>query len=112
MIGVCILVTQLEELELMQIALHKKEEVGEGGMEEGKSENLYLCQVLSKQPGSLYDTQETRPIQGLGCGIHRLRSTFIVTVAVRAVGWCCEPAPLQYIEALVLRTIVYILLSS
>lgn len=85
MIGVCILVTQLEELELMQIALHKKEEVGEGGMEEGKSENLYLCQVLSKQPGSLYDTQETRPIQGLGCGIHRLRSTFIVTVAVRAV---------------------------
>lgn len=56
MIGVCILVTQLEELELMQIALHKKEEVGNGGTEEGKSENLYLCQVLSKQPGSLYDT--------------------------------------------------------
>ena len=56
MIGVCILVTQLEELELMQIALHKNEEVGEGGVEEGKSENLYLCQVLSKQPGRLYGT--------------------------------------------------------
>ena len=55
-IGVCILVTQLEELELMQIALHKNEEVGEGSVEEGKSENLYLCQVLSKQPGRLYGT--------------------------------------------------------
>ena len=32
MIGVCILVTKLEELELMQIALHKKEEAGEGAV--------------------------------------------------------------------------------
>lgn len=61
MIGVCILVTKLEELELMQIALHKKEEAGEGVVEEGKSENLSLCQVLTARKFIWYLGNRTEP---------------------------------------------------